>query len=63
MGGVTLVGRNFRKKTIRAMTTKLTQYVGGNPGLHADIFTFIKGDFIIKCQTSKLHVQGLFDRL
>ena len=59
MSGETLVGRNFRKH-YKSYDHKYYTYVSGDPGLHANIFKFIKVAFIIKWKTSKTDVQGLF---
>ena len=35
-------------------------HVNGDPGLFADIFTFINVTFFINLQTCKIDVQGIF---
>ena len=62
MRGVIPVWRHF-EKNYQSYDHENYTHVGGDPGLHADVFTFIRDAFVIKCQTSKLDAQGLFDRL
>ena len=59
MRGVTLVKRHFRRN-YKSYGHKNYTHVSRDPGLNADTFKFIRGAFVIKCQTSKVGVQGLF---
>ena len=43
-----------------AMSMKIKTHGSGDPGLHADAFTFIRDALVIEWQTSKLDAQGLF---
>ena len=59
MRGVTLVRCNLTEN-YQSYDHENYTHVSGDPGLHADIFTFIRDAFIIKWQTSKVDAQGLF---